>query len=251
MLKDELELLELQVEEREATYLQRGGSLIDPAWTRRMEIHDAREKTLEDDLNAALQEPQKLLNQARHQVNFPRPLLRLHDKSYTDLLLHFHEKEGSRSSSVQSNWRRDLIKVYNSINPDDSTLLWCPIMHGYRRDTSKRPAAHIFSRKYGQKVMNQIFGLESDGDLFRVRNGLIISKEVELKFDAFQLVILPAKPRNEANPVDDWVLRVVDHVIDKDEVDEIGKTWMAESSSSDQIFVQLLATYTSTTSWQC
>lgn len=150
--------------------------------------------------------PMNFWRRVRHRFDYPRPLGELSDRAYADLLLQFQEREGSTDNTTQSPFRRALIEAYNSKDPEDEEGLWCPVMQTFSCDPDQRRGAHIFRKKYGQKVMNQIYGLQSDEELSGVRKLLIMSDWVFNNFYQFRVVIVPAEPWPE--PVDDWVLRV-------------------------------------------
>ena len=224
LLGFELELKELQIEEKKELHLKKGGSLTDPAWIDESEWYKAEIKSIREAIIVARKEPELILQDARKRAECSRPIDTLAEEAFEEVLPRSFQGNGPRERTVQSNFRKDLVAAYHSKHPDDGSL-WCPVLHTFDDNPDNRVAAHIFPRRLGQRVMNQIFGLEANEDLYGVRNGLIISPTIEAKFDKFQVVIVPAKPRTAANPVDDWVLRIVDHQIDDYKVHDIGKTF--------------------------
>ncbi|KAI4127140.1 MAG: hypothetical protein LQ347_004724 [Umbilicaria vellea] len=220
----ELQLHELQAAEREELHLSKGGSLDDPAWIEEKEWSRGDIKDIREAIKVARRKPELILEDATNRAEYSRPMDRLAEKSFVEVLLRSFQGNGPRQPTVQSNFRKDLIATYHSKHPEDDSL-WCPVLHTFEKDTDNRVAAHIFPRRLGQRAMNQIFGLESNEGLYGVRNGMIIASIIEKKFDKFQVVIVPAKPRTEGNPVDDWVLRIVDHQIDHLKIHDIGKTY--------------------------
>lgn len=225
LLEFELELKELKLEEREELHLRKGGSLSDSAWIDEREWYRAEIKSIREAIPVARKEPELILQDARNRAKCCRPIDTLAEKSFVEVLLRSFQGNGPREPTVQSNFRKNLIAAYHSKHPEDGSV-WCPILHTFDNNPAdNRAAAHIFPRRLGQRAMNQIFGLEANEDLYGVRNGMIILPAIESRFDKFQVVIVPAKPRTEANPVDDWVLRIVDHQLDDYKVHEIGKTF--------------------------
>lgn len=97
--------------------------------------------------------PMNFWRRIRHRFDYPRPLGELSDRAYADLLLQFQEREGSTDNTTQSPFRRALIEAYNSKDPEDEEGLWCPVMQTFSCDPDQRRGAHIFRKKYGQKVM--------------------------------------------------------------------------------------------------
>ncbi|KAF8241976.1 hypothetical protein K440DRAFT_500640, partial [Wilcoxina mikolae CBS 423.85] len=88
-------------------------------------------------------------------------------------------------------------------------------------------AAHIYPYVLGTTVMRMIFGDEGVGELFHVRNGLLLADFVEKRFDKHQLVIVPAKDArlHQDGTIDRWVLNVVDDSIKDIRVIEINGTF--------------------------
>ncbi|RJE20901.1 hypothetical protein PHISCL_06769 [Aspergillus sclerotialis] len=101
---------------------------------------------------------------------------------------------GKRDSRDQSNFRQALINAYNATNPDGwEDLLWCPVLSKWL-PREYVTASHIFSYKRGQNTMDAIFGQCEEPELFSPKNGLLISKNVEAKFESGLFVIVPDLP---------------------------------------------------------
>ena len=101
--------------------------------------------------------------------------------------------ESRRDATVQSNFRAELIERYDAkhIDPDVDGI-WCCVRGEYvERDHVK--AAHIFPYKYGQDVMDAIFGREEPEKpgLFSALNGLLIYEHIEEKLDRGDMIIAP------------------------------------------------------------
>lgn len=105
--------------------------------------------------------------------------------------LGIHTGEGKRNSTIQSNFRKRLLDDYKSL--DEEGWAWCPILHSRFRPKSL-VAAHIFSYKHGQEMMDEIFGKIRPSEMFSSRNGLIIHEEIEEYFDSGIFVIVPDMP---------------------------------------------------------
>lgn len=224
LLMSEIQLGEIRMEEKEELHLKKGGSLTDSAWIHRRESFEAERQSMNEEVRAALKVPAILLQDARNRAGYSRPSNLLAEKAFIEPPVRCFQGNRARDGTVQSNFGKNLVAAYNSKHPDNNSI-WCPVLHTFEDNQDNRVAAHIFPRRLGRRLMNQIFGIEADEDLYGVRNGMIIAPTIEAKFDRFQVVIVPAKPRTEANPVDDWVLRIVDHQIDDYKVHEIGKTF--------------------------
>jgi hypothetical protein len=103
---------------------------------------------------------------------------------------------GTRDSSAQSNFRAECIKVYNSSNPDPKRkFFWCPILKTWVLGLHTT-AAHLFAYMHGQDVMDLVFGVMKNPELFSPLNGLIVSQHVEAKFDRGFMVIVPRLPNH-------------------------------------------------------
>lgn len=105
-----------------------------------------------------------------------------------------HTGRGRRDPSTQSQFRAACIDAYNSRDPDpDKEFLWCPVIKTWAyQDYST--AAHLFAHMHGQDVMDSLFGPMEAPELFSPRNGMIVSRLVEKKFDRGFMVIVPRLP---------------------------------------------------------
>lgn len=61
-------------------------------------------------------------------------------------------------------------------------------------------AAHLFAYMHGQDVMNSVFGVMEEPELFSPRNGMLISHLVEKKFDKGFMAIIPRLPDHPTQP---------------------------------------------------
>ena len=101
---------------------------------------------------------------------------------------------GKRDSSTQSNFRAACINAYSSSNPDPRRdFLWCPIIKTWVHE-EHTTAAHLFAYMHGQDVMDAVFGVMKNPELFSPLNGLIVSRLVEERFDNGFMVIVPRLP---------------------------------------------------------
>lgn len=98
---------------------------------------------------------------------------------------------GRRDTSVQSNFRKALIEASNAAHPTDDAV-WCPVLSKWVAEDFST-AAHLFSYKHGQAMMDAIFGTEkgADPELFSPRNGIIMDARAEKKFDKGLFTIVP------------------------------------------------------------
>ena len=87
------------------------------------------------------------------------------------------------STEIQSNFRKALIKVSNAARPTGEAVC-CPVLSEWVSE-GYSTAAHMFSYKHGQAMMDAIFGREkgAEPELFSPRNGIIIDTLAEKKFD--------------------------------------------------------------------
>jgi hypothetical protein len=101
---------------------------------------------------------------------------------------------GRRETSDQSQFRAACIKAYNASHPDPKTkLLWCPIIKTWvPQDLTN--AAHLFAYMHGHEVMDSVFGVMENPELFSPLNGMIVSQLVEKKFDKGFIAIVPRLP---------------------------------------------------------
>jgi hypothetical protein len=126
---------------------------------------------------------------------------------------------GRRDTSEQSEFRSQLIKVYDSNSPNTiSDSLWCPITKEWWRK-GDCTAAHLFGYMHGQAAMDAIFGPANPPELFSPSNGLIMSSAAEELFDDGIFVIIPTLPDdpseeeikawNQSNPKD-YKVKILD-----------------------------------------
>lgn len=99
---------------------------------------------------------------------------------------------GDRNTSVQSNFKADLIQTYASLH-ETTKYEWCPILQDYF-PPSQMKAAHIFPWKHGQDMMDSIFGKIRPSELFSSRNGLLIHQSIEDVFDCGFIFVVPDLP---------------------------------------------------------
>lgn len=71
---------------------------------------------------------------------------------------------GKRDGKVQSNFRAQLLKDYESVDPVTG-FIWCPILQEYVIEDSMT-AAHIFSYKHDQSTMDATFSKKRPAGLF-------------------------------------------------------------------------------------
>lgn len=103
-----------------------------------------------------------------------------------------HTGHGKRDTTARDRFKSSLIADYQSKHPDERRdLLWCPVHHKYQPPGAVT-AAHIFARQHGQKMMTSVFGTVDE--LFSSKNGLIISKDVETRFDKGLILFVPDVP---------------------------------------------------------
>jgi len=97
---------------------------------------------------------------------------------------------GRRNPSDQSSFRHNLICVSNAKHSDlyKWEFLWCPITRTW---STEAKAAHLFAYHHGQDMMTYIFGVEAIGELFSVKNGILMSTRAEERFDKGLFVIVP------------------------------------------------------------
>ncbi len=107
---------------------------------------------------------------------------------------------GRRPNEEQSDFRKALIKAYDSRHPKNRKWLWCPILKEWVAE-SEATAAHLFAYMHGQAVMNSIFGAMDPPELFSPLNGILIASEVEAAFDKGLFVIVPRLSEN-ASPAE-------------------------------------------------
>lgn len=101
---------------------------------------------------------------------------------------------GRRGTSSQSQFRAACINAYNCSDPDPQReFLWCPIIKTWVPQRSAT-AAHLFAYMHGQDVMDSVFGVMKNPELFSPLNGLIVSHILEEKFDSGFMAIVPRLP---------------------------------------------------------
>ncbi|KAF8533053.1 hypothetical protein BDD12DRAFT_900614 [Trichophaea hybrida] len=106
------------------------------------------------------------------------------------------------------------------------TPVWVPETAAGGRfiDPERVKAAHIYPFVLGTTVMRMIFGEQAVGELFHVRNGLLLSDSVEKRFDKHQVVIVPANgAKLQADgTIDRWILKLVDDAVKNIPMSDIG-----------------------------
>ena len=123
------------------------------------------------------------------QKNMRRAFMQLFTTSPSGLGIS--TRMGRRDTSEQSNFRKALIEASNAAHPTNEAV-WCPVLSKWvAADYST--AAHLFSYKHGQAMMDAIFGREkgADPELFSPKNGLIMDTRAEKKFDKGLFTIVP------------------------------------------------------------
>lgn len=152
-------------------------------------------KRIIEQIRAEQAEIKILDNQAIRTDDGPpqRKLRRVFLKMFTSsrLGLNLGLSQGGRDDSVQSNFRSDLLKAYDSAHPKKHWLHWCPIMCGWRDEVR---ASHIFPHRYGKDTMAILFGDSVKDEMFSTKNGLILDYHVEKLFEAGFFVIVPDVP---------------------------------------------------------
>ncbi|KAE8406467.1 hypothetical protein BDV37DRAFT_280748 [Aspergillus pseudonomiae] len=140
---------------------------------------------------------------------------------------------GPRDSSVQSNFRRNLLADYESVG--ENGLVWCPIIQDWFH-SDFMTASHLFSYRHGQATMDVIFGKVRPAELFSSRNGLIMCSIIERYFDAGVMVIVPNIPERPTNSMlSNWIrqeireykFRIIDSSWDQLDrvINNTGLTW--------------------------
>ena len=114
---------------------------------------------------------------------------------------------GKRNNTDQSNFRFNLIFIYNAAHPNPQfDTLWCPIIKRYC-DRKLVTAAHIFVYRHGQDTMTAIFGQETSSDSFSPFNGLLMHTTAKNMFDKGYFIIVPYIAVNplDRNPSADMI----------------------------------------------
>ncbi|KAF8534830.1 hypothetical protein BDD12DRAFT_983625 [Trichophaea hybrida] len=146
-------------------------------------------------------------------------------RNFVTLLLEFLEVQETRSSNLQSQFRKELIDVYGGYD-EGRINIFCPVVGGFL-DPERVKAAHIYPYVLGTTVMRMIFGDEGAGEIFHVRNGLLLADFVEKRFDKHHVGIVPAKDARlqRDGTIDRWVLNEVDDSIKDIRVGDINGTF--------------------------
>ncbi|KAI9823653.1 MAG: hypothetical protein M1826_007671 [Phylliscum demangeonii] len=143
------------------------------------------------------------------------------------LLLELDERPAAhrRSKSDQSAMRTNTIDMYESLEPNGEGL-WCPIV-GRFLPSSQMRAAHIFPYRLGSKVMALCFGKSSADEIMSPKNCLMVSSELETKFDQYLLVIVPVTDAESSTGTiaTRWQTRILDHGCESQPVKGTGLTW--------------------------
>lgn len=142
----------------------------------------------------------------RLQSNFGR--LTYEKRSYwtyygkTHGLLDPKAGQGSRTTSLQSNLRAQVIKSYDLLCPDGTNRLWDPFTSEWVRDTK---AAHLIPSSVGENDMATIFGWECRKELHTPFNCVIMSVELEKTFDKHLWSVVPDIPEpHTPNEIRNW-----------------------------------------------
>ncbi|KAL9103808.1 MAG: hypothetical protein Q9163_001185 [Psora crenata] len=113
--------------------------------------------------------------------------------------MNLNNPQAKRPVNLQMQFRGELEAVMDLRHPSYERYRWCPIKAEYCVDII---AGHFFPSKSGDENMTAIFGeAELDkwigkpekgkSELFRACNGILWSKEAELRFSLGQFVIVP------------------------------------------------------------
>ncbi|CAN9380064.1 unnamed protein product [Alternaria alternata] len=115
---------------------------------------------------------------------------------------------GKRNSSMQSNFRKGLLKDQSQGHPDSvgrRDFYWNIVSWNYEPST-RLQASHIFPYKVGQEMMTAVFGSEAENELFSSHNGLLLPTEIENQFDSGMIAIVPdIKDLKSKTEVQAWV----------------------------------------------
>lgn len=95
---------------------------------------------------------------------------------------------GERDKTVQSYFRKALVEACNPIHPQNPNEMWCPATQRWQNAKMVK-AAHIFPSRHGGAIMTSIFGTKDE--LFDVKNGLLLSEDIEECFDHGYLAFVP------------------------------------------------------------
>jgi hypothetical protein len=105
-------------------------------------------------------------------------------------------------------WKAHLREYYNAVlpaNPNQiETQIWCPILKSYKA-AKYRCAAHIVPHFIGYENAAWMFGDEGNmaagsAHIWNFKNGLVMSKSLEMQFDAGDFVIVPIPGTKDGRP---------------------------------------------------
>jgi hypothetical protein len=100
--------------------------------------------------------------------------------------------EGKRDDNDQTKFRKDLLLRYNLEKPNTpkKNIIWDVILGDWIQ-ASEATAAHLFAYSHGLDLMEEIFGENSQQDMFKACNGLMLYSPIERKMDAGFFIIVP------------------------------------------------------------
>ena len=109
-------------------------------------------------------------------------------------------KEKKRQRGAQSNFRRDVIEYYGSLDPrtypgepENNRGIWCPILKRYLTGSAMK-AAHIIPHSIGEANCSYLFGSQDgQGHLMSAQNGLMLAIPFEKALDLAQIAIVPVE----------------------------------------------------------
>lgn len=111
--------------------------------------------------------------------------------AYVQLMMDMLE---TTSRKEQSTMVKNLLEAYGTMT-DEAGQPW--VWNVFAGDWIQRSvvkAAHLFPLSFGQDTMTYIFGYEGSPEMNLSFNGLWMPRDVEKRFDAYQLAIVPAWP---------------------------------------------------------
>lgn len=131
--------------------------------------------------------------------------------AYAELLTNLyksHERPAgweTRDDHTDSAWRQGLIEHYNAEDPEDTTLLWCPIMRVYHA-SEYRTAAHIVPHSIGYSNAGYLFGEPDNGSglIWSFQNGIVMSRTLKPQFDKGDFVLVPVESANPSTELCEW-----------------------------------------------
>ena len=87
-----------------------------------------------------------------------------------------------RETSEESNFRKALGKASNAAHAEDEAV-WCPVLSEWVSE-GYSTAAHLFSYKHGEAMMDAIFGREkgTEPEVFSPWNGIFMDAIAEKNF---------------------------------------------------------------------